>query len=346
VSARPSADDATSAPAVLAVDGGNSKTEVAVLDRSGTVLGSARGPGSNHAHSDHDAAMRVIDSLVAEALRTGHSRRPARAPDRPAAEVAVLCLAGADFPSDERELARVASGFGWAERVQVCNDADAMLRAGTDREIGVVLVCGAGVNCMGRGSGGRTVRFPALGDLSGDWGGGFDVGMAALGAAVRAQDGRGARTVLRDLVPAHFGLRKPSALVYAMYTGRIHQQRVIELPAIVFGAADDGDVVAAAIVDRLCDELVGMVGAALRRLRLTRTAVDVVLGGGVLTGYQPVLDRVSEGTVSAAPCATIVPLRTRPVAGAALLGFDSLGVVPDRDVRDGVDRALRGEESG
>ena len=34
-----------STPAVLAVDGGNSKTDVALVDAGGGVLGAARGPG-------------------------------------------------------------------------------------------------------------------------------------------------------------------------------------------------------------------------------------------------------------------------------------------------------------
>ena len=33
-------------PAVLAVDGGNSKTDVVLVDADGGVLGAARGPGA------------------------------------------------------------------------------------------------------------------------------------------------------------------------------------------------------------------------------------------------------------------------------------------------------------
>lgn len=127
--------------AVLAVDGGNSKTEVVLLDRGGRVVGVARGPGSNHAHSDHQNVMALIDKLVAQA--SGGLTA--------AAEVAVLCLAGADYPQDERRLAATAAPYGWADRVAVRNDAFAMLRAGTDDEVGIALVCGAGINCVGRG---------------------------------------------------------------------------------------------------------------------------------------------------------------------------------------------------
>jgi N-acetylglucosamine kinase-like BadF-type ATPase len=327
----------TARAAVLAVDGGGSKTEVALLDRRGTVLGVARGSGSNHTHSDHDDIMRLIDSLIAKA---------AAGPTAGVADVAVLCLAGADYPSDERRLAAVAAPFGWAAQVLIRNDAFATLRAGTDDEVGVAVVCGAGVNCVGVGPGGRTARFPALGDISGDWGGGYDIGMAALGAAVRAQDGRGPRTSLAALVPHYFGVTRPAALVYAIYTGRVDQRRLIELPALVFAAAADGDKVATSIVDRQATELVAMAAAMLRRVRLTRTAVDVVLGGGVVTsGDARLLGRVTTGIGEIAPLARVVVLATAPVTGAALLGFDELGVRPKVDVRVALRAALRAEET-
>ena len=316
--------------AVLAVDGGNSKTEVVLLDRAGGVLGMARGPGSNHAHSDFEQATQLVDELA---------RRAARAPSGPVAELAVLCLAGADYPSDERRIATAAWRFGWAERLVVRNDALAMLRAGTDSDAAVALICGAGINCAGVAPTGRTYRFPALGDISGDWGGGYEIGMAAFTAAVRAEDGRGPRTSLTRTVPRHFGVARPAAVVSAIYQGRIHQQRLAELAPLVFEAADDGDAPALAIVDRLVDELVTMVRAVLKRLRLTREAVDVVLGGGVLTAGHVRLNRpVTAGILAVAPRAEISVLRTPPVAGAALIGFDQLDLRPTVDVRKAISR--------
>jgi N-acetylglucosamine kinase-like BadF-type ATPase len=331
--------------AVLAVDGGNSKTEVVLLDRRGAVLGVARGAGTNHSHSDHRSVMTLIDSLVAQAAARWRSSCPAEAATTAIAEVGVLSLAGSDFSYDDRRLVAAASPFGWADRLVVCNDALAILEAGTDSVAGVAVVCGAGTNCFGRAADGRTVRFPALGPISGDWGGGYDIGLSAVSAAVRAQDGRGPRTSLADVVPRYFGVAKPSALVFAIHTGRIDEHRMVELPAVVFAAADDGDGVAAAIVERQADELVAMAGAALRRLRLTRSAVDVVLGGGVLTsGYRPLVDRVVEGIGAIAPRARPVELDAAPVTGAALMGLSELQLTPAADVRLAVNEALHHEE--
>jgi hypothetical protein len=52
---------------VLAVDGGNSKTEAALVDRAGGVLGAARGPGASHHHLGVPAAMDTLEALVVAA---------------------------------------------------------------------------------------------------------------------------------------------------------------------------------------------------------------------------------------------------------------------------------------
>ena len=52
------------------------------------------------------------------------------------------------------------------------NDTFAVLRAGTDRHWGVGVVCGFGTNCSAVAPDGRVTRFPAVGPISGDWGGG------------------------------------------------------------------------------------------------------------------------------------------------------------------------------
>src|SRR5262249_58228888 len=113
---------------------------------------------------------------------------------------------GVDVPSGGTGLGRAWGTRRWAPSIVVENDTFAVLRAGTERGWGVAVTCGAGINCVGVSPAGRVARFPALGAITGDWGGGYDVGVAALSAAARSQDGRGPRTSLEQAVPAHFGL--------------------------------------------------------------------------------------------------------------------------------------------
>jgi N-acetylglucosamine kinase-like BadF-type ATPase len=248
---------------------------------------------------------------------------------RPLAEVGVWCLAGLDLPADDRALGPAVAGRRWADQVLLHNDVFAVLRAGSERPWGVGVVLGAGINCVGVAPDGREVRFPALGELSGDWGGGRDVGMAAVGAALRGEDGRGPRTSLTRVVPGHFGLGSALAVVEAMFQGRVDPRRALELVPLVFAEAEAGDPAAAAIVDRQVAEVVAMAGAAIGRLGLAGTDVEVACGGGLFAGCGPVfLERIGAGIRQLAPRARLTQVTAPPVLGAALLGLDRLGAPP------------------
>ena len=310
-------------PVILAVDGGNSKTDLALVRADGSLLSLVRGPGSSPHHLGLEGGLTVLGSLLAEAARD--LALPVAA--------AELLMAGVDFPVEEEALREAVLARGWAERVTVRNDTFAVLRAGTDRGWGVAVVCGAGINCVGVAPDGRHARFPALGAITGDWGGGQDVGLAAVFAAARSEDGRGPRTSLEQAVPAHFGLETPSELAEAIHMGRIPQARVVELPPIVLAEAAS-DPVAAEIVARLADEVVAMARAALTRLGLTREPLEVVLGGGVLQAEDSRLLRaVEEGLQELGPGLTIRLAESPPVVGAALLGLDELGADGEASAR-------------
>ena len=200
------------------------------------------------------------------------------------------------------------------------------------------MVCGAGINCAGLGPDGTTVRFPSLGELSGDFahGGGW-LGVRALGLALRDADGRGPATELRTRVPAHFGMDQPTQVLEAVYLGELAYGRLFELAEVALGAAADGDAPARRAVDQLADEVVALVGATVRRLGVADTDVEVVLGGGVFgtrdTGFRR---RVEDGVRAVAPAAQLRTLDGPPVLGAALAGLDVLGHSP------GAEQRLRG----
>ncbi|MGD0122090.1 MAG: BadF/BadG/BcrA/BcrD ATPase family protein [Candidatus Limnocylindrales bacterium] len=312
----------TPAPsAVLAVDVGNSKTDLALVGADGRLLAAVRGPSASHQAVGLGAAMaRMAELSAAAARKAGFDGS-----SRPLAAVGVFCVAGADFPGDLRVLRRGLAVTGLAGPVVVENDTAAVLRAGSPVAWGVAVVCGAGINCSGLAPDGRRVRFAAVGEISGDWGGGLSVGMAALGAAIRGRDLRGPHTALETLVPAFFGLRTPDAVTRAIYFGRIPEARILELAPVAFDASRAGDAVAAAIIDRLADEVVAMAGAAIRRLRLQRSPVHVALGGGIFRGRDSrLLGRIESGVLAIAPGATVRPIDGPPVLGSALLGLDLL----------------------
>jgi N-acetylglucosamine kinase-like BadF-type ATPase len=313
-------------PAILAVDGGNSKTDLALLGPDGALLALARGPMSSPHHIGVDGCLGVLETLLGRALASA-GVTPGRI------DVARVLVAGADLPAEERALQAAVARRGWAASTTVANDTFAILRAGTERGWGVAVVCGAGINCVGVAPDGREARFPALGPITGDWGGGYDLGMAALSAAARGEDGRGPATSLQGAVPAHFGCATVAELSEAIHLGRIEMPRVHELAPVVFAQAA-GDAVAAGIVDRLAGEIVAFARAALTRLGMAASPVEVLLGGGVMRAAdRPLLDAVAAGLAAVGPSIVARVVAEPPIVGAALLGLDELGAPPGAHAR-------------
>jgi N-acetylglucosamine kinase-like BadF-type ATPase len=304
----------------IAVDGGNSKTDLVLVREDGELLAYARGAGSSPHQLGVAGALAVLDDLLAEAKDEAQL-------DAPAA-LAELLLSGVDFPAEEAAIRQAVGERGWAERVVVDNDTFAILRAGTDAGWGVAVVCGAGMNCVGVAPDGRHARFPALGWITGDWGDGGDVGRAAVAAAARSEDGRGPKTTLEQAIPAYFGVRTPTELAEALHFSRIDRGRARELAPTVFAEAAH-DEVAAAIVARLAGEIVALVRVAITRLGLERDAVEVLLGGGMLrNGNAGLLTAVRSGLSELGPAIAVRPTTAPPVLGAALLALDGLGASP------------------
>ncbi|MEU9300244.1 BadF/BadG/BcrA/BcrD ATPase family protein [Streptomyces sp. NPDC048269] len=316
---------------VLAVDAGNSKTDVSLVAPDGSVLCTGRAGGFQPFRTGVAAAVDVIaEAMASVGMHSGGEAGPC-------ADHVSACLANADFPVEERELAREIERRGWGRTTTVRNDTFALLRAGLPpgaAPLGVAVVCGAGINCVGMTADGRTARFPSIGRISGDWGGGGGLAEEALWFAARAEDGRGEATELARALPAHFGLDSMYALIEALHLGRIPGGRRHELAPVLFTVAAAGDPVALSLVHRQADEIATMATVALGRLDLLAEEVPVVLGGSVLTARHPQLNgRIEELLAERAPHARVSVVTAPPVLGAALLGLDALGSPPSADAK-------------
>ena len=320
-----------SKPAVLAIDGGNSKTDVALVAEDGTLLASARGPGINAHEVGVDQTVLILDAVVKQAAAQLDRRPlPPSGPSGALARHTVACLANADLPEEEAEHATAVQAQGWSESATVVNDTFAILRSGLPDTVegpgahwGVGVVCGAGINAVGVAPDGRVFRYLALGTISGDWGGGGGLGLEVLWHAIRAEDGRGPQTALVGYLTSHFGVERVEDVTIGIHKGKIPDDDLIGLAPMLLRASDEGDAVARQVVERLAGEIAVMAITAMRRLDLTGLATPVVLGGGVVTARNPLLiSGITRRLAEAAPAAEVRVIDVPPVAGAALLGLD------------------------
>ena len=308
---------------VLAIDAGNSKTDVMLVAPDGEVLARVRGGGFRPHSVGARMAVAGLEPLLDElTTRAGVVRDPGR----PWVAHVSACLANADLASELEGLQHQVAQRGWGVTTYVDNDTFALLRAGVETPPGIAVVCGAGINCSGLLPDGRTARFAAIGKISGDWGGGGFLVEESLWWAARSVDGRGPTTSLAELLPAHFGRPDVATLLEAIHLGAISAEDVHTAAPVLFAAADAGDGVAAAIVLRQAEEVVALATSAMRRLDLMDEPVPVVLGGGVLTaGHALLLDAIDAGLARVAPKAQPRVVSAPPVVGAALLGLDRVG---------------------
>ncbi|QNP63340.1 N-acetylglucosamine kinase [Streptomyces genisteinicus] len=316
--------------AVLAIDAGNSKTDAAFVAADGTVLATARAGGFQPPRVGVGAAVDVlaeaVDAARAAAVAAG---TPVERPG-----LVLAALANADLPVEEAELTAALHARGWGGVTEVHNDTFALLRAGVDEPRGVAVVCGAGINCVGMLPDGRTARFPAIGKISGDWGGGGGLAEEALWYAARAEDGRGEATALARALPAHFGLESVYALIEALHLGRVPAARRHEMTPVLFATSAGGDRVARSLVRRQAEEIVAMASVALDRLGLLGEETPLVLGGSVLAARHPQLDAdIAELLERRAPRARVRVVTAPPVLGAALLGLDRTSALPEAHAR-------------
>jgi N-acetylglucosamine kinase-like BadF-type ATPase len=314
---------------ILAVDGGNSKTDLALVADDGRVLAFERGPSC----SPHRVGVAGCAAAIERLLAAAYESLDGAKPPRPAA--AAVMVAGVDREREQRELRAHILERDWADLVEVGNDTLALLAAGSDSDRGIAIVCGAGVNALGVGPDGRLATFASLGALTGDWGGGEDLGVAAVGAAARAGDGRGEPTELAKLVSAHFGMASAEEVAFAVHDRELEHVRLAELGPLVLEAAERGDDAALALRERSVEEIATFARAAAARALDGVDGYDVVLGGSLLARSETfgrlALERVQAELPGSRPsvCAAM------PVAGSALIALELIGA------RDGAAAKVR-----
>jgi N-acetylglucosamine kinase-like BadF-type ATPase len=308
--------------AVLAIDGGNSKTDVALVAADGTVLAALRGPGASHQEHGVDMAVGILDRLVRSVAAD------AGVTSGTIARHTSACLAGADLPEEEAQLTGELRRCGWSPTAVAVNDTFAVLRAGLSggESAGVAVTCGAGINCVAVAPDGRVWRYLALGTLTGDWGGGQGLSKHVMWHAMRAEDGRGPATGLAAAVAAHFGLPTVTDVAIAVHKGKLSEDDLLRLTSVLFTVAATGDQVARDLVQRQAEEICVMAVTAMRRLGLPASGTPVVLGGGLLEARDKLLTTAVEARLAAAAPGTLPRVvDIPPIAGAALLGLDYLG---------------------
>ena len=292
---------------VVGIDAGATKTRAFAIDRAGEVVGRGAGGGANLLSSPDPQGS--IAAALAEALG-GRS-----------AEAIVLSAAGGDRKADRERgrelLARVAPS---GARLLVTHDAIAALYAGNPAGCGIVLIAGTGSIAYGRNEEGEEDRAGGWGHLIGDEGSAVWCGLEALRAVAHAVDGRGAPTLLTDLLFTELGVAEFAEVLPHLY-GRPHPAPAIAAATRALAvASSEGDAAANSILQRGAVAL-GRAAATVA-LFLALPGGPVYLSGGAFDSLPPLQRLVRLELLGVLPQASVEPVREEPAMGAARIAME------------------------
>jgi len=293
---------------VIGIDAGGTKTVGILADENGHPLGEARGGGANLQTHGELEVEKVLDGIL-DALDP--SRRG----------VSALCLgiAGVDRPLDEQVIRGILKRLGYRETARVVNDAAIALAAGAPERQGIVILAGTGSIAYGA-DGTRTVRAGGYGFLLADEGSAYWLGHQALRLAVRASDGRGPQTALLPLLFAALEVESVGDLIPRVYERGLPKHRIAALAPNVERAREQGDPLAAELIERGAQELALAVGAVAGQLDFGGRPFPVVVAGGAFKACPSMLAALERSLE--VPGARITPLHTEPAMGAVALALD------------------------
>jgi glucosamine kinase len=294
------------APVVVGIDAGGSKTRAFAVDRAGAVVGRGAGGGANLLSSPDPAG-----SIAAALTESLGSAKP---------EAVVLSCSGGDRPADrEKGRAILTQLVGPAVRIEVTHDAIAALYAGNPAGCGVVLISGTGSIAFGRNDEGDERRAGGWGYLIGDEGSAVWLGLEGLRAAAHNADGRGAGTTITAHILRELGVQSFMEVIPQLY-GRPHPAPAILAAVRAVGrAAAESDAIAVSIVQRGAHALARAASVVAAELRLEDG--PVYLAGGAFESL-PSLERAVRGELlRMLPRATVEPVSEEPAMGAARLAM-------------------------
>jgi N-acetylglucosamine kinase-like BadF-type ATPase len=299
------------------VDGGGTATRAVIVSLDGVVASGGRAGPSNPITVGAERALASITKAVDEAADAAGVRRFL---------ASRLGVAGTDRSRLKQELlAGLPSAYGDAA---IVSDAASALAGATGLRPGVVVIAGTGSIAYGENEAGDHARAGGWGWRLGDEGSGYTIGVNAVMAALRAHDGRGPVTSLKEKILGRLGLGSLEEIVDWVYSPGREPRDVAYLVPLVREAEAEGDEAARLVMAGAGAELGLVTGVVIRRLGLTGE-FPVSLNGGVFKQPSVYIMAFEEAVRREAPDCALIRPRMPPVLGSALLALRAAGARVD-----------------
>jgi N-acetylglucosamine kinase-like BadF-type ATPase len=302
----------------LGVDGGGTKTHIAIIAGEGELICEGYAGASNPLRVGVETAVSNIVAAINSACDAVNKNRG----DIVSATLGLAGVRRADLKQIIHE--RVVERLG-IKRVKVLTDAEIALRGIGENKAGLVIIAGTGSVCIGQNAKGEKFSAGGWGPLAGDEGGAAGIALNALHKIAKASDGRGEPTSLSDAAVDYFRAGKLENLSVAIYAPQVDNARIAGFARFVGEAATEGDKVAVEILREAGIELGMAACAVIKNLNLQRTKVPIGLVGSVFGSGNLVTDPLLQIVHRIAPKAYLLDKIIIPARSAAQMAYEMGG---------------------
>lgn len=301
---------------LMGIDGGGTKTQIAISDLNGNIVSEIRGSGTAIVGIPEKKIMLLLSDMVHAACRKAGIE---------ISEVAHcgIGLSGIDFPEEHKaQLKHIAQAIGLPENmITLVNDAVAALWGAAPENSSVIIQHGTDFTAAWRSCYGNETLFDHLntGNIT-------DIRKELMSLIARMIDGRFPATPLKKIVLARFGITDEAVFPELIYKQKILRDVLVGTPLLIYAAWLDNDKAATLIIEKAVGDYADAACAMIAKTGNDNARVS--MGGGIINNAPAkFMDILSEKIHSRYPAAKVGRPALSPVIGALVLaayktGFD------------------------
>lgn len=312
----------------LGIDGGGTKTAMALIDENGREKASITMGGSSYQSLGIEAVAALFHKGIEACLTEAGTDRKSLL----GFAAGVPCF-GENQAADEAIRQQMNVLYPDVP-FYLCNDAEVGWAGSFGLKPGINVVAGTGSIAFGKNSLGKSVRCGGWSTFFGDEGSCYWLGRKAVELFSKEMDGRLKKDRLYDLMMAYFHVKTPEMVISAAERDAADRSKVAGLQKILLMAAKEGDLAAKMAYEEAADELGSMACAAAEQIRIPGERLSVALSGGLLYAKPYILDRFLQWIAKFE--GQFVQAELLPVQGAALMAVQKFSEANLERVKTGM----------
>lgn len=312
---------------IFAVDGGGTKTHLALFDLIGNLIYEVILEGSNH----QSLGGKCYQDVIRRGLNLSLEHAKIKRED---IVFSFLGLSGADLPGDYELLTKSTQEVLLDIPFQIENDAWIIFRSAVDKPYGAVAIAGTGTNSAAINKDGKKAILNSLGFMFGTYGGGLEIAREAMHYAFRAKELSYRDTRLKTEIPKLFHYANLDEMIHVLYPKMsIHRSEFGKITGLVHQLAYEGDQVSKEILYKNGYTIGEQTCGPIKQVGMQNETFPVVYGGRVFKGQSKVfIHSFQEAVLKECKNAYFIETKFSPVYGAYLYALDHLGIIQNDEI--------------